>query len=167
MKLWGPAELSAQEIYDAIKLQQPTAMVILNQHIQDGSEIRYFPTDVINGEVALPPANGHNPVREVKGKRYYLPFEFEPVSQPIPKGTTTHAGPVGAWFTYGEGKGFPASQPFEVGPLFEWIQQAYARGAANVLLSLAPDHTGSMRREDVRQLEELGRLIRASGVKKP
>ena len=166
MKLWAPTDLSAQEIYDALKLQQPKAVVILNQHIQDGSEIRYFPTDVMNGEVTLPPAGGHNPFREVKGKRYYLPFEFEPVSQRIEQGTTTPLGPVGAWFTYGEGRGFAPSRPLEAGPLAEWIQQAYARGAANVLLSLAPDHTGRMRPEDVRQLEEVGRRVRAGGRQK-
>jgi len=44
--------------------------------------------------------------------------------------------------------------------LFAWIKQAYDRGSANVLLSLAADHTGSMRPDDVRQLEELGKLLR-------
>ena len=166
MKLWGPPDLSAQEIYDALKLQQPKSVVILNQHIQDGSEIRYFPTDVMNGEVTLPPASGHNPFREVKGKRYYLPFEFEPVSQRIERGTTTPMGPVGAWFTYGEGRGFAPSRPLEAGAIAEWIQQAWARGAANVLLSLAPDHTGRMRPEDVRQLEEVGHRVRAVGRQK-
>jgi alpha-L-fucosidase len=159
MKHWGPDNLSAQEIYDAIKNQQPGAVVIFNQHIQDGRKINYFPTDAINGEVHLPPAGGHEPFREVGGKRYYLPFEFEPVSQRIPSGTTTPAGPVGAWFTYGEGRGFPASQPFPARFLGHWIRSAYARGAANVLLSLAPDHTGGMRPQDVRQLEELGNLL--------
>jgi len=57
----------------------------------------------------LPPAGAHPPFRRVSGKRHYLPFEFEPVSQRIPNGTTTPWGPVGAWFTYGEGKGYPAS----------------------------------------------------------
>ena len=78
-------------------------------------------------------------------KQYYLPFEFEPVSQRrISKGTTTPIGAVGAWFTYGEGKGFEVSKPIETKVLFDWIKQAYDRGAANVLLSLAADHTGNI-----------------------
>ena len=48
--------------------------------------------------------------------------------------------------------------------MFDWIKQSYERGAANVLLSLAADHTGSMRPDDVRQLEELGRMLRESGL---
>ena len=155
---WRPSNLSPQEIYDSIRNQQPNAIVILNQHIQDGSSIRYFPTDVINGEVHLPPVGGHQPFRKANGKRYYLPFEFEPVSQRIAKGTTTPWGPIGAWFTVRD------SQPLPARDLFEWIRQAYERGANNVLISLAPDHTGSMRGEDVRQLEELGKLLREAGL---
>jgi alpha-L-fucosidase len=155
---WRPANLSPQEIYDSVKNAQPNAIVILNQHIQDGSKLNYFPTDVVNGEVCLPPEAGHQPFRQVNGKRYYLPFEFEPVSQRIPKGTTTPWGNVGAWFTVRH------SQPFPPRDLFEWIRQAYARGANNVLLSLSADHTGSMRPEDIEQLRELGRLLREAGL---
>lgn len=155
---WRPSSLSPQEIYDSIKNQQPNAIVILNQHIQDGTAIRYFPTDVLNGEVHLPPAGGNQPFRKVNGKRYYLPFEFEPVSQRIAKGTTTPWGPVGSWFTY------PSSVPIPAKDLFDWIQQAYARGANNVLLSLAADHTGTMRPDDARQLEALGKMLRAAGL---
>ncbi|HOD80754.1 MAG: Alpha-L-fucosidase [Planctomycetes bacterium ADurb.Bin126] len=155
---WRPENLSPQEIYDSIRNQQPRAVVILNQHIQDGGAIRYFPTDVMNGEVHLPPEGGHRAFRRVGGERYYLPFEFEPVSQRIAKGTTTPWGPVGAWFTVRDSKPIPAKD------LFDWIRQAYARGASNVLLSLAPDHTGAMRADDVRQLEELGKLMRQAGL---
>jgi len=144
-----------------LKNINPSCVVILNQHIQDGSVIRYFPTDVLNGEVHLPPDQGHESFRTVDGKRYYLPLEFEPVSQRIPKGTATPWGRIGAWFTYGAGKGFPASEPFSVSALSDWIHQARARGAANVLLSCAPDHTGQFRVADARQLAELGRLLEA------
>jgi alpha-L-fucosidase len=155
---WRPNNLSPQEIYDAIKNDQPKAIVILNQHIQDGSTLKYFPTDVVNGEVHLPPAAGRQAFRKVNGKRYYLPFEFEPVSQRIKHGTTTPWGPVGAWFTVRD------SQPFPTKDLFSWIQQAYARGAINVLLSLSADHTGSMRPDDLRQLAELGKMLREAGL---
>ncbi len=54
--------------------------------------------------------------------------------------------------------------------LFDWIKQAYDRGASNVLLSTAADHTGSMRAEDVKQLEELGAMLeksRAEPIRQP
>jgi alpha-L-fucosidase len=80
--------------------------------------------------------------------------------------TTTPLGKVGVWFTYGAGKGFALSQPIDVQVLFDWIKEGYDRGAANVLLSLAADHTGSMRPDDVRQLEELGKRLREAGMLK-
>ena len=155
---WAPADLTPQEAYDLLKNINPDTVVILNQHIQDGSKIAYFPTDVLNGEVHLPPTGGHHPLRTVNDKQYYLPFEFEPVSQRIVKGTTTPWGHVGAWFTVRDSEPFPAKQ------LLDWIQQAVALGAANVLLSCAPDHTGQFREADARQLNELGSLLRAAGI---
>lgn len=155
---WGPADLTPQELYDLLKNINPNTVVILNQHIQDGSKIVYSPTDVLNGEVHLPPESGHEPFRMVDGKRYYLPFEFEPVSQRIAKGTTTPWGRIGAWFTARDSQPIPAAQ------LFDWIRQAYARGANNTLLSLSADYTGSMRADDIRQLEELGNLLRDAGL---
>jgi alpha-L-fucosidase len=164
MGFWGPANLTPQEIYDSIKNEQPKAMVILNQHIQDGSSLRYFPTDVVNGEVHLPPDQGHQAYRQIGNKRYYLPFEFEPVSQRIASGTPTPWGAVGAWFTFGAGGNFAPSQPIPAKDLFDWIKRSYDMGAANVLLSLAADQTGSMRADDVRQLEELGKMLRVAGL---
>jgi hypothetical protein len=163
MMNWAPKDLSAQEVYDLLKNLQPDTIVIMNQHIQDGTTIKYFPTDILNGEVHLPPENGHQPVRQIDGKSYYLPFEFEPVSQrrdEVKSVAETPMGP-GAWFTYGGGKSFPASRPFPCEGLCDWIRQAYARGASNVLLSLAPDHSGAMRKDDVEQLRQLGRLLNA------
>jgi hypothetical protein len=45
--------------------------------------------------------------------------------------------------------------------LYKWIKQAYDRGASNVLLSLAPDYTVSMRKDDVKQLKQLGEMLKA------
>ncbi len=168
MGFWGPSNLSTQEIYDSIKNEQPNAIVIMNQHTQDGSAIRYFPTDVMNGEVNVPPAQGHQAYRVVKGRKYYLPFEFEPVSQRAEEHngqcTSTPEGVVGLWFNYGPGRGFKTSKPIGTKVVFDWIRKAYDRGAANVLLSVAADHTGSMRAEDVKQLEELGRMLGEAGL---
>jgi hypothetical protein len=163
MMNWAPKDLSTQEVYDLLKNLQPNTIVIMNQHIQDGTAIKYFPTDIVNGEVHLPPENGHQSFHQVDGKQYYLPFEFEPVSQRRDEAqsvATTPMGP-GVWFTYGQGRSFPASKPFPCEGLRDWIQQAYARGTSNVLLSLAPDHSGGMRDDDVEQLRRLGDLLKA------
>lgn len=158
MMYWAPDDLSAQQVYDLLKNLQPNTIVIINQHVQDGSKIRYFPTDVLNGEVKLPPPTGHQPIREVDGKKYYLPFEFEPISQWGTGWAKTPVGP-GCWFTYGSGRSFKASLPLPPDALYKWIKEAYDRGASNVLLSIAPDFSGSMRQEDVKQLKQLSELL--------
>ncbi|HID21224.1 MAG TPA: hypothetical protein EYP14_02340 [Planctomycetaceae bacterium] len=160
MMLWAPSDLTAQQVYDAIKSRQRNAVVHLNQHVQDGAEIRYFPTDVLNGEITLPPLYGHDPYRTVEGKRYYLPYEFEAVSQGwgVRRVANTPLGPA-SWFTYGAGRGFESSRTFPVKPLAKWIKQAYDRGADNVLVAAAPDHTGRLRPEDAEQLVRLGRAL--------
>jgi hypothetical protein len=160
MMNWAPPDLSAQEIYDMLKTVQPNAVVEFNQHVQDGSKIRYFPTDVVDGELVPPPATGHNPVRTVEGKTYYLPFDYNLVSQSRPGGIKYDPLGPSCWFTYGDGKGFAPSHPFPAKALAKQIRLGWGRGAANVLLATAPDHTGRMRPEDVQQLRQLGRLLR-------
>lgn len=162
MKNWGPQDLSTQEIYDMLKNINPQTVVIMNQHIQRGTEIKYFPTDILNGEMMVPPESGHKAFHEINGKRYYLPFEYEPCSQyqkgPEWKFDADYGDYV--WFTYGSGKDFPFSEPYPVKMLHQHISEAYSRGASNVLISCAPDHTGRFREEDVKQLIKLGRKIR-------
>lgn len=164
MMNWVPPDLSSQEIYDAIKSLQPNAIVMFNQHVQDGTKINYFPTDVVNGELVPPPATGHDPFRTVDGKTYHLPFEYSLVSQSREGGIKYDALGPSCWFTYGEGKDFTPSHPFAVEPLAKQIRLGWKRGAANVLLATAPDHSGRMRPEDVEQLRELGEMLRADGL---
>jgi hypothetical protein len=161
MMNWAPKDLPPQEVYDMLKSINPDAIVIMNQHVQDGTEIKYFPTDILNGEIKTPPEQGHQAFRKVEDKTYYLPFEFEPTSQAWTGRSyaKTHLG-MASWFTYGPGKSFPESTPLPAEGLYKWIKKAYARGASNVLLSLAPDYTGSMREEDVKQLKQLGELLK-------
>jgi hypothetical protein len=165
MMNWAPSDLSTQEIYDALKTLQPNAVVIFNQHVQDGTKIRYFPTDVLDGELVPPPAKGHDPFRTVDGKTYYLPFEYSLVSQRREGGIKYDPLGPSCWFTYGEGKGFVPSRPFPAEALAKRIRLGWKRRAANVLLATAPDHTGRMRPEDVEQLRRLGRILR--GEEKP
>ena len=160
MMNWAPPDLSIQEIYDELKTLQPNAVVEFNQHVQDGSKIRYFPTAVVDGELTPPPATGHNPFRTMDGKTYYLPFDYNLVFQSRPGGYKYDPLGPSCWFTYGEGKNFPASHPFPAEALAKQIRLGWTRGAANVLLATAPDHTGRMRPEDVEQLWRLGKLLR-------
>jgi hypothetical protein len=160
MQLWAPADLPAQDIYDLLRNLQPDTVVLFNQHVQDGTKIAYFPTDALNGELMVPPAEGHQAVRQFDGRSCYLPFEFEPVSQRRSVGFATPIGDVGVWFTNAAGQGFEESRPMPVEVLFEWIRQGFRRGAANVLLSLGPDPTGAMRPHDTAQREELGQRPR-------
>lgn len=160
MMNWAPSNLSTQEIYDAIKSLQPNTVVIFNQHVQDGTKINYFPTDAVNGELVPPPATGHDPSRTVDGKTYYLPCEYSLVSQSRDDGIKYDPLGPSCWFTYREGKAFTPSQPFSAEALAKQIKLGYDRGAANVLLATAPDHTGRMRPEDMEQLRRLGELLR-------
>jgi hypothetical protein len=134
-------------------------VVEFNQGLRDGARIVSFPTDVVDGELTLPPTAGHNPIRIVDGKRYYLPFEYSLVSQSRANEEYHSLGPT-CWFTYGEGRSFNPSRPFPAEALAQQIRLGYKRGASNVLLATAPDHTGRMRPEDVEQLRQLGRILR-------
>ena len=43
MMNWAPSDLKPQEVYDLLKNINPNAVVILNQHIQDGRTLRTSP----------------------------------------------------------------------------------------------------------------------------
>jgi alpha-L-fucosidase len=165
---WLAKDLSQQEIYDSLKNIDTDTVVMFNNTIQDGSVVQAFPTDVINGEMCLPPAQGHNPVRTLEGRICYLPFEYEPCSQQRGYellGRWDYPGAV--WFTYGNGKRFVLSKPFPAEFLYRRIQVAYQRGAASVLLACAPDYTGKFREHDVTQLVKLGKMLKDPALAPP
>jgi hypothetical protein len=154
MYCWCDTSLSVQEIYSLLKNINPETIVHFNQHVQDGTLIRYFPTDILNGEERLPPEKGHNCQRTIDGKQYYLPFEYEITSQrydSLSLGNGLMKGSV--WFTY------PGSKFYPVDSLYNYIRQSYARGGSNILLSTAPDKTGSYREADRDSLIKLGKLV--------
>jgi hypothetical protein len=154
MYCWCDTTLSVQEIYNLLKSKNPETIVHFNQHVQDGSKINYFPTDILNGEERIPPAEGHNPCREIDDKTYYLPFEYEITSQRCDSRTLGNGlMPGSVWFTYPDGHFYP------VDSLYNYIKQNYERGGSNILLSTAPDKTGSYRQADRDSLIRLGNLI--------
>ncbi len=71
MQCWADTSLKPQETYNLLKRIQPKTIVHFNQHVQDGTKINYFPTDILNGEERIPPANGHQAVRKVGNSSYY------------------------------------------------------------------------------------------------
>jgi alpha-L-fucosidase len=161
MQCWADTTLSAQEAYDLLKSKNPGTIVHFNQHVQDGTKITYFPTDILNGEERIPPAAGHNAMREVNETRYYLPFEYEITSQrydTLSLGNGLMKGSV--WFTY------PHSRFYPVDSLYSYIRQSYERGGSNILLSTAPDKTGEYREVDCDSIIRLGEMIKAGIVVK-
>ncbi|HEY3370369.1 MAG TPA: alpha-L-fucosidase [Prolixibacteraceae bacterium] len=155
MQCWADTTLTAQETYNLLKSKNPKAFVHFNQQVQDGSDIRYFPSDMVNGEERVPPVLGHNPVRKVGNATYYLPFEYEITSQRCDHRSLGNGLMKGSvWFTYTD------SQFYPVDSLYKYIQQSYDRGGSNILLSTAPDKSGTYRSSDRDSIIKLGKLIR-------
>jgi alpha-L-fucosidase len=154
MQCWADTSLKAQETYDLLKNKNPKTIVHFNQHVQDGSKINYFPTDIINGEERIPPVAGHNFFRKIGEKNYYLPFEYEITSQRCDHRTLGNGLMHGSvWFTYSDSRFYP------VDSLYLYIKQSFERGGSNILLSTAPDKTGFYRKADGDSLTKLGKLI--------
>jgi alpha-L-fucosidase len=154
MQCWNTPDLKPQEMYDLIKSKQPNTIIHFNQHVQDGTKINYFPTDIMNGEERVPPVGGHQAIRTVSGKDYYLPFEYEITSQRADHRSLGNGLMKGScWFTHSDSKFYP------VDSLFKYIKQSYNRGGSNILLSTAPDKSGSYRTADADSIVKLGKLI--------
>jgi len=154
MQCWADTTLKPQESYDLLKSKNPKTFVHFNQHVQDGSKVRYFPTDIINGEERIPPVAGHDPTRTIDSISYYLPFEYEITSQrcdSLSLGNGLMKGSV--WFT------FPQSQFYPVDSLYHYIKQSFDRGGSNILLSTAPDKTGTYSQANRDSIIKLGNLI--------
>ncbi|MFH1743182.1 MAG: discoidin domain-containing protein, partial [bacterium] len=115
----------------------------------DGVEVPMgaWPTDLINGERTVPPVSGHNPVKQVNEKTYYLPME-----------TSETIGQYWFWM--------PNDPPKSVRTLYRLYNESIKRGA-NLLLSVPPDKTGRIPREHVNRLLELKEVIDNGSLKPP
>ena len=160
MQCWADSTLKPQESYDLLKSKNPKTFVHFNQHVQDGSKLRYFPTDIINGEERTPPVAGHQSNRTVDGINYYLPFEYEITSQRCDSLTLGNGLMKGSvWFT------FPQSHFYPVDSLYKYIKQSFDRGGSTILLSTAPDNTGTYSKANCDSILKLGKLIQGYKVK--
>lgn len=160
MANWRPENVTVQQLYDFVKERQPKTLVHFNQHIQDGTKIIYFPTDALNGEERIPPEEGHQKIRRVEGEDYYLPFEFEVCLQHVDEDVGKGYMRGTRWFTYSGGRpGMPVSTPIPPEVLHPYIRQALRRGASNILVSTAADHTGQVRAQDIEALRGIRAVI--------
>ena len=154
MQVWNVPDLKPQEIYDLLKSIQPKTIVHFNQNVQDGSQVRFFPTDILNGEERIPPVKGHQTMRKIDAKEYYLPYEYEITSQRADNRSLGNGLMKGScWFSYSDSRFYP------VDSLYKYIKQSYDRGGSNILLSTAPDKSGSYRPADADSIVKLGKLI--------
>ena len=128
-----------QELYNLVKKHQPDCLVTCNNGFTDGTILHNFPADITNGERTLPPPAGHNPVRKVNGKQYYIPME---VCQTINQNWFWISGDVTK----------------SVRTLYYWYDQTVKRGA-NLLLDVPPDLSGRIPANLVGRLSDLRKVI--------
>ncbi|UCD29764.1 MAG: alpha-L-fucosidase [Planctomycetota bacterium] len=139
-----PSKLSPaqrRQVYQLIKRLNPQCIVIMNQGFRDAVTVpmNAWPTDLLNGERTLPPKAGHNPVKTVKGQKYYLPME---VCDTI--GSTWH------WI--------PGDYCRSTHSLYGLYKNCRERGA-NLLLNVSPDRSGRIPAEYIKALKEFKKVI--------
>lgn len=131
-------------LYNHVAALQPDIVIMMNSGISTGEDYNVdyaWPSDLIAIERRIPPDQGHNPWREIEGKRYYMPGE---VCDPIGK----------EWF-YVEGD---VPRPDE--ELLEQFQNCQARNV-NLLLDVPPDKSGKI--PDM-HVQALNRLAKNAGL---
>jgi len=154
MQCWADTTLKPQELYDLLKSKNPETIVHFNQQVQDGARLKYFPTDITNGEERVPPVTGHKSSYTINGTSCYIPFEYEITSQRSDQRSLGHGLMEGSvWFTYRDSHFYP------VDSLYRCIKISYERGGSNILLSTAPDKSGTYKKADADSLIKLGKLI--------
>ncbi len=139
-----PHKLSPRQrwdIYRLVKKLNPDCLVIMNAGFRDGAEISQgaWPTDLTDGEKTLPPASGHDPVKEIDGKKYYIPME---VCDTV----------TANWFWH------QTDKPRSVRHLYYLYSESLRRGA-NFLLNVSPDTTGRIPSDQVNTLMALKKMI--------
>ncbi|MHC4544938.1 MAG: alpha-L-fucosidase, partial [Planctomycetota bacterium] len=113
----------------------------MNAGFRNGVEIfeGAWPSDLANGEVTLPPESGHQPIKLIQGKQYYIPME---VCDTL----------TGFWFWHPEDR---ARSPRH---LYYLYSESIRRGA-NLLLNVSPDRTGRIPDGQVKALMQLKEII--------
>ncbi|MBV9182822.1 MAG: alpha-L-fucosidase, partial [Acidobacteria bacterium] len=137
---WKISQSQRWELYRLIKSLSPDCLVVMNQAFYQSRrnqgrivEPASWPTDVVNGEDTLPPADGHDPHIRFANRTYYLPMEAwiptGPPYKPMP--------PMHSWFWREDFK--TQSAETIAGVYRDCIQRK-----SNLLLNLSPDKTGRL-----------------------
>lgn len=139
-----PSKLSVRQrwdIYRLVKKLNPDCLVIMNAGFRDGTDIPEgaWPTDLTDGERTLPPPAGHNPIKTIDGRQYYIPMEICDTATPN-------------WFWH------PTDKARSVRHLSNLYFESLGRGA-NLLLNVSPDTTGQIPADQVNVLMELKERI--------
>ena len=127
-------------LYERIAGLQPDSVILMNSGIDNGTHYRVdwaWPSDLISLETTLPPPSGHVKRREIEGKRYYLPGEFN--------------NPIGKEWFYVEGD---PPRPDE--ELLSMLVESRGRGV-NFLLDVPPDQHGLIPDKSRDALTRLGK----------
>jgi alpha-L-fucosidase len=128
-----------QELYEQINRLQPQAVVMMNNGISDGSRYpiaKAWPSDLIAIERFLPNSHtGHVKLREIEGKKYYMPGE---VCDPIGR----------EWFFTED------DQPRSDKELLGMYLVSISRGT-NLLLDVGPDKHGLIPEKYIKALQRL------------
>lgn len=154
---WKISQDQRWELYRLIKSMSPECIVVMNQGFYQSRrnlgricETASWPSDAINGEDTLPPAEGHDPLVKVQGATHYMPMEAwiptGPPYKPMP--------PMHSWFWR---EGFQTQDPQVIADAY----RACVKGKANLLLNLSPDTSGRLADEAVRAMEQVAKLIRS------
>jgi alpha-L-fucosidase len=153
---WKISQQQRWELYRLIKSMSSDCLVVMNQGFYQSRrnlgricEIASWPSDVINGEDTLPPAEGHDPLVKVQGATHYMPMEAwiptGPPYKPMP--------PMHSWFWR---EGFQTQDPQVIADAY----RACLKRKANLLLNLSPDTSGRIGDEAVRAMGKVSELIR-------
>jgi len=127
-------------LYERIAGLQPDSVILMSSGIDNGTHYRVgwaWPSDLISLETTLPPPSGHVKWREIEGKRYYLPGEFN--------------NPIGKEWFYVEGD---PPRPDE--ELLSMLVESRGRGV-NFLLDVPPDQHGLIPDKSRDALTRLGK----------
>ena len=152
---WKLNQEQRWEVYRLIKSLSPDCIIVMNQGFYQSKrnlgrtcEIGSWPTDVINEEDNLPPAEGHEPNVKVEGKMYYMPLEAwiptGPPYKPMP--------PMNSWFWR---PGFKTQDPQEIANAYK----ACKARKSNLLFNLSQDTSGRLPDEAVEAMKQVKKLI--------
>src|SRR5437667_9506171 len=154
---WKVTHEQRWELYKLIKQFRPNCLIVMNQAFYQSRrnqgricEEASWPTDIVNGEDTMPPAEGHDPHVVFQGKAYFMPMEswipMGPPYKPMP--------PMHSWFWR---EGFKTQSAKTIAGIMKDCRDR----RANLLLNLSPDTSGRLPDEMVNTLREAVRIIRS------